>query len=406
MVVFTSVAVFLFSAIALVVASGFSLGAAMLALGGTVLLFRRPAGWRLERRDWLLIAALAAYFMINAASNLFHGAPGRDYDAPLRFLLAIPALLLLLAWPPRAAAFWSGLALGAVGAGMLGAWQLLMDGALRPGGSTNPIQYGNISITLGILCLCGLPWAKQQQTHARTWMAMLFIGAAAGVAGSLLTGSRGSWMALPLCLAIFACTQGSVLGKRLAGAGALALCTISAVLWVLPQSGLKARIELAFSEADDYVVRGNADSSVGARLEMWRTGIAMLPGHWLAGWGKQGMVERKAELVRQGLAAPSIEEHTHLHNEYLDALVKRGLPGLLALLALYLTPLALFARRLRDADGAVRSYALAGTLLTAAYLTFGLTQAFLTHNNGVMIFGFMTVILWANLRTRERLTVA
>ena len=118
------------------------------------------------------------------------------------------------------------------------------------------------------------------------------------------------------------------------------------------------------------------------------------------------MVERKAELVRQGLAAPSIEEHTHLHNEYLDALVKRGLPGLLALLALYLTPLALFARRLRDADGAVRSYALAGTLLTAAYLTFGLTQAFLTHNNGVMIFGFMTVILWASLRTRERLTVA
>lgn len=405
MVVFTSVAVFLFSAIALVVASGFSLGAALLALGGMALLFRRPAGWRMAPRDWALAGVLAAYFLINVAANLFHGAPARDYDAPLRFLLAIPALLLLLAWPARASAFWSGLALGAVGAGLLGGWQFLMDGALRPGGSTNPIQYGNISITLGILCLCGLPWARQQ-THARTWMGMLCIGAAAGVAGSLLTGSRGSWLALPVCLAILACAQGSALGKRLAGAAALALCAIFAVLWALPQSGLKARIELAFSEADDYVVSGNADSSVGARLEMWRTGIAMLPGHWLAGWGKQGMIECKTELVRQGLAAPSIEEHTHLHNEYLDALVKRGLPGLLALLALYLTPLALFARRLRDGDGAARSYALAGTLLTAAYLTFGLTQAFLTHNNGVMIFGFMTVILWASLRTRDRLAVA
>ncbi|WP_034298831.1 O-antigen ligase [Herbaspirillum sp. RV1423] len=405
MVVFTSVAVFLFSAIALVAASGFSLGAAMLVFGSLVLLHRRPASFRLERPDYLLIAALCVYFLINATANLVHAAPAREYDAPLRFALAIPALLLLIAYPPRAAAFWSGLTLGAIGAGLFAGWQFFVGGDMRAGGTTNPIQYGNISMVLGVLCLCGLSWAANR-SHRLAWMATLCAGAMLGIAGSLFTGSRGSWLALPVCLSILAIHHGGVLGKRLLRGGAIAVCAVFAVLWAVPQSGLKLRTQSAVVEASDYLANGNADSSVGARLEMWRTGVAMLPGHWLAGWGKQGMFDRKAELVRQGLAAPSIEEHTHLHNEYLDALVKRGLPGLLAVLLLYLAPLALFARRLKHGDGAVRGYALGGTLLAASYLTFGLTQAFLTHNNGVMIFAFMTVILWAGLRARERLAAA
>ena len=405
MLVFTSVAVFLFSAIALVVASGFSLGAGMLVLGSMALLARRPAPFGLERQDGFLIAVLAIYFAVSIASNLIHAAPAREYDAPLRFLLAIPALLLLLAYPPRPTAFWSGLALGGIGAGLFSTWQFFGGGQMRPGGTTNPIQYGNISMVLGVLCLCGLSWA-QRQPHRSFWTCILGAGMLAGLAGSLLTGSRGSWLGLPVCLIIFLMHHAGTASRRLLRGGVIAFCVALAMLWMVPQSGLKARTQLAVTEAGDYMAHGNADSSVGARLEMWRAGVAMLPGHWLLGWGKQGMLDGKAELVRQGAAAPSIEEHTHLHNEYLDALVKHGLPGLLAVLALYLAPLRLFARHLRHPDNAVRDYALAGTLLVVSYLAFGLTQAFLTHNNGVMIFAFMTVILWANLRTRMRLAVA
>ncbi|MFS2116402.1 hypothetical protein [Herbaspirillum frisingense] len=98
---YTSLAVFLLSAISLVIASGFSLGAGMLVLGATVLL--RPASprLRLAAPDYLFIAALGFYFLLHVALNLIHHAPGREYDAPLRFLLAIPALLLLCTFPPR-----------------------------------------------------------------------------------------------------------------------------------------------------------------------------------------------------------------------------------------------------------------------------------------------------------------
>ncbi|MEO8599218.1 MAG: hypothetical protein ABI656_05255, partial [bacterium] len=81
--------------------------------------------------------------------------------------------------------------------------------------------------------------------------------------------------------------------------------------------------------------------------------------------------------------------------------VKRGLLGLIALLALYLIPLALFVRRVRDKSKAVRPYAVAGVLLSVSYISFGLTQSFLTHNNGVMIFAFTLVIIWSLLSAQE-----
>jgi O-antigen ligase len=167
-----------------------------------------------------------------------------------------------------------------------------------------------------------------------------------GLAACLLSGSRGSWLALPCCALLAAwlllrAGQGRLLLK-LGAAGLVAI----AALALLPNSPLTARARQAMTEADHYTCSANADSSVGARLEMLRVGLHLAPQHLLLGWGKEGMMQAKQQMVREGLASPSVEEHTHLHNEYLDAVVKHGLPGLLAVLALYLLPLQLFARRL------------------------------------------------------------
>ena len=71
-------------------------------------------------------------------------------------------------------------------------------------------------------------------------------------------------------------------------------------------------------------------------------------------------------------------------------------PGL-ATLAVLFAPLWLFARRLNGPREA-RPYALAGVLLCTCYSVFGMTQAFFTHNNGVMVFAFWTAMLWTLLR--------
>lgn len=404
MVGYNSFAVFLFSAIALVIASGFSLGAVLLIVGSAALLWKRPK-LALKRDDYLLIGVLALYFTVHSANNYYHGAPGREYDAPLRFLLAIPALLLLLAYPAKPAAIWSGLAVGAIGAGIFSGWQFLVEGQARTGGTTNPIQYGNISILLGILCLCGLAWSLKQ-LRKTFWTALLVAGTVFGLLGSLFTGSRGSWIALPFCIVILAIHHANSEGKRYLQAGLLALVMLIGVAYALPQSSIRQRTELAVQEAQEYIASGNAGSSVGARLEMWRSGIAMVPEHPWTGWGKQGYMNQKMSLIGEGKIAAAIGEHTHMHNEYLDALVKHGILGLAVLLALYLVPLRLFARKFKNCADNVHPYAIAGVLLTVSYILFGLTQAFLTHNNGVMMFSFLLIILWSALRSEQRSALA
>ena len=190
---------------------------------------------------------------------------------------------------------------------------------------------------------------------------------------------------------------GDTLGKRRA---IIVLFAIVA-LFAIPNNGVKERLQQALAETTGYVNAGDAENSSGARLEMWRIGFMIFPQHPWLGWGKQGYMNKKEQLIEAGQASPIISKHTHLHNEYLDALVKRGLPGLASVLLLYLAPLLLFAREMKRAGPKARPYAVAGMLLVICYLGFGLTQAFLTHNNGVTMFAFLLAVFWASLRGHQ-----
>lgn len=397
MVAYTTFAVFIFSALALVLRSGFSYGAALLFLGAGVLLVRRPA-LRLTRADRILAGVFAAYFLINAALNGVHHAQLREYDAPARLLLAVPVLLVLCAWPARAQAWWGGVALGAVGAGIFAVFMHPDTRELDFGGITNPIQYGNISMLLGLLSLAGAGWAMRQPRRG-WWLAAVLLGSAGGVLGAVLSGSRGSWLALPVCMCIVAVHVSLTHGRRYLIGGVAAMVLLVGGLYALPHSEVRERSDMAEQEVQAYFNENRGDTSVGQRLEMWRAGLTMIPGNLLTGVGKQGYMTRKQALIDAHQANPAIAGHTHLHNEYLDALVKRGLPGLAALMAVLLAPLWLFGRHLRDGP-AVQPYALAGVVLCASYMVFGLTQAFFTHNNGVTMYAFWTAMLWTLLRSQ------
>jgi O-antigen ligase len=401
MVGYNSLAVFLFSALALVLHSGYSIGASLLFVASALLLWKRPV-LALKRADYLLIGALLLYFLVRTAIVAFHADPGREYDAPLRFLLAVPVLLLLLAYPAKPAALWAGLAVGAIGGGIFVGCQHLAQGVLRPaGGTTNPIQFGNISMLMGILCLTGLGWALAQPRRLG-WSALLLLGCAFGIIGSLLTSSRGGWIALPVCACVLSLHYANMHGRRYWYGGMLALAALVALAYAIPQSSVKARTLIALQEVRDISLPGSTETSLGQRLHMWRNVIAMAPAKPLLGWGKQGYMDRKRALIEDGKAPNSIGEYTNAHNEYLDALVKQGVLGLAALLLLFLLPLSLFARELKSPDRRRHPYALAGVSLGICYMVFGLTTTFLTLNIGVMMLAFLTAILWSALRAAAR----
>lgn len=397
----TSVCVFLFSALALAVDSGYSLGAVVMLLASIALLWQRPR-LGLTRADYLIMGTLFIYFLVYSLNMLAHGDPGREYDMPSRALLAIPVLLLLLAYPPRPAAWWSGIAVGAIGGAALAISQLLNDGMARPTAATsNAIHYGNVSILLGILCLGGMGWAFRQSRRA-AWIALLTVGCAAGLAGSIISGSRGGWLALPVCVLILALHHARHHGKRYLFGALAALAVLIVMAYAIPTSPVRQRTIAAVNELENFENKGDIYSSVGQRLEMWRAAWKMSKENIFFGMGRNGYLAEKQELVAEGKMNAVSRDFTNAHNDYLDTLVKRGSIGVLALLALFLVPLSLFAQALRCSTPATAPYALTGIMLCTCYAVFGLTTSSLTLNIGIIMLVFPIVILWAMLRQGQR----
>ena len=397
----TSVCVFLFSALALAFNSGYSLGALVLLLASTYLLWKRPR-LNLQRRDYLLLGTLLLYFSIFTANMLYHADPTRELDIPLRALLATPVLLLLLTYPPRPAAWWGGVAIGAIAGAALALWQLTVLHMERPQAATsNAIHFGNASMLLGMLALCGLGWAREQR-HRTVWATLLLTGALAGILGSIVSGSRGGWLALPVCGCIFAAHYSKGRGKHYM-TGLLALfIAVAALAYSLPNSPVHERAVIAIDDLKKFEHNGNVSTSIGQRIEMWRTAIALSNENIWFGMGRNGYLAAKQQLVAEGSMSKTVLDHTNAHNDYFDALVKRGTFGLLTLLTLFFIPLTLFARALRHSPPAARPYALGGVILCTCYPIFGLTTSSLTLNIGIIMLVFPMVILWALLRQQER----
>ncbi|MBE0404484.1 O-antigen ligase family protein [Halomonas sp. FME16] len=393
----------MFGALSLVVPSGYSIGALLLLLGGLALPLLRP-GLSLSRQDWLVMLVMALYASIFMLMAWLNGDGSREFDRPSRFLLAIPALLLIMGYPPRLSVMWSGFALGAIGAGSWAIWQKLFMGISRASGYTHVIQFGNLSVLLGILCLAGMGWAALQP-HRKSWLLLLALGAAMGMIGSLFSGSRGGWVGFPLILFVLYRSYGQVWSTKWKAAAVLAIVVGGGTVFALPQTGVQERVFQGVDDISRYVSGETQNTSLGARFEMWKGASYLIANKPLFGWGENGYKDGIATLAERGAVNPVILQYSHAHNDFIDTFAKRGLVGLTVLLLVYLVPMKLFGEYSRHADLEVRSVAVAGTLLSVAYIDFGLTQTFLGHNSGAMMYAFLLAILWG-IHSRHRKQLA
>lgn len=396
---YTSFAVFLLGAVALVVPSGYSLGAGLLLIASITLLWRPPA-FNLQVEDKLIMVSVAAYSLLLIGQLLLEGVALRYLDKPSRFLFALPVLLFVLAYPPKLSSLWLGLATGSFLTGSWALWQKLMLNEVRAGGYTNTIQFGNISLLLGLFCLAGLGWAVLQ-ARAKTWITLLLLGAILGALGSLFSGSRGGWIGLPFIFIVLYRAYSEFLSTKLKLLIVAFLLAFIALVYSIPQTGVQARVVDVFQSLDHYTSGENKYTSVGLRLDMWQGALKLITEKPILGWGLYGYQEVMQELVDKGEVPQFAADH-HAHNEYLDNYAKRGLIGLFSLFALYLVPLKLFAKRLKAPDLELRALATAGAILPVAFMDFGLTQVFLSHNSGVMIFSFWLAVLWGSMRSLEK----
>lgn len=403
----TTLAAFLLPALALWVPSGYSYGALVLLLGALffapVWLRRRPDGATLGLA--LLLAGMGGmWFLLSLDTGPAH------WDKGLKWLLGAVSLLFAVAYPPRPRAFTLGLPIGCIGMGVLALWQTQGLGMERATGYTNTIQWGNLALLLA--CLTAVPLVVFWRVYGKSWRALMGLAIGLGLAGSLLSQSRGGWLALIGVLAL-----GLLLVWRLrrplfvpllAGAAGL-LVVLALVLGLTPR--FKERIDLATTEITGYVEAGKENTSLGLRLAQYGLVAQLIPQKPWLGWGAHGFVAEMQRRVDAGEYGPEMMHYPQIHNDFLDVWVKVGILGVLLQAALFAWVLAMFwpsrARLSRYAEDSppwrdALALRVMGCVVPVAYLFFGMSQPFFNHNSGIMCFVFYVAVLWSSLQGVER----
>ena len=391
--------VFLYFLLMLVVPSGYSYGSALLLIGAVVALcVCRQQSW--SSRDSIVGLSLVVFGLVWIASVLWHGDSSREMDRGSRFIFAAVIAAGLLRLPPRVAFYQWGLALGGIAVGFWAVWQS-GQGASRVGGYTNTIQFGNLALMIGVICFA--TYSLSAPTKARTLKLGLLVAGVLALLGSLLSGSRGGWVALPFFALLFGWFYLSQPSRSkhvlmVAGFGLV----MAVIVAVIAGPAVHDRVDRAVSEFHDYREGERVATSVGLRLLMWGAASDLILEAPLTGWGEAGYKERVGVLVEQGVHPEVIENYGHPHNEFLNIWAKKGVFGVLSLLLLYGAPLALFGRSIGHHDRVIASLGLSGALLVTGFVVFGLTQTFFAHNSGVMGYSVMVALLWSMMRHRER----
>jgi O-antigen ligase len=371
---------FLVAAAALLMPSGYSLGFYLLCFAGVgVWLKHRETLLPLESRYFFW--PLLVYALGQMTLALHEKWAVREFSNYLPFVLVLFGVWGIRRYKPRAEWFWSGLAVGALGAAVLSGYQAVALG-VRSGGFTNPIQFGNVALLFGVLCI-----VRTLVGHQSVGMRiLLWVGFIAGLAASVWSQTRGGWVAVVLIFIwiVINATKDWVRLRR--GLVAFAMLTVLAIPALQPNGVVQLRIAVAVTEFNAFVDYGKQDTSVGARLAMWSVAIDEIGKAPIFGHGNQGWIEVRNAAIADGRLSNFSAGFTHLHNEYLNVTFKRGLVGLALYLALYLVPMLMFFKPyLQDVRPDVRALAMAGMVIPMMFMDFGLTQTFLSHNSGRVV---------------------
>lgn len=325
------------------------------------------SGSTLKAIAWLALAVL----LLCIVSMAFSGQGWRTVDNPSRLLLLPWCALLAYAVGASRFGLWAGAVAGLLLAFGIAVWQV-SGGLERADGGGNSIVFANLVLMLLALAIHGRPAVQRKWT-----IALLATVLVLGVVTIVLTGSRGALPGL-VALLLVALWNGRTHWWRFAlSFGVPALLLLA--LWSVPGLSSQTRLEVVNSDLSRYA-QGDVDTPIGARLELLSLAARTFAEHPWTGIGIErfgAMVDRLPACQGRGLGMCVLE---HAHNDAAEWAATMGIPGLLAVLALYGVPLVLFARIIRRAgQRSARGAAWAGLMVVVVCFLSGLTQSMFAH---------------------------
>lgn len=332
---------------------------------------------------FLLLAALGTTWGLGSGAERLH------YFAKYLILL-LP--VCLIAAPPKAettrrAAFAFGLGIGltlllsyAIWAGVQ-----LPEWLVRNRDASNPVVF-KLHITHSFFVALGalLYFVAALRSTDKRWRWGLGLATLLALGNLFIVQGRTGQVVLLVLVAYLFIHR---FGWRGALAGAAAVIATVVVVAQNPNSALMARYGGGIKEIQNWQFGRSDESSMGLRMQYAATSLRIIAAHPLVGVGTGGF----EPAYRQEIAGTEARSSNNPHNQYLLTTAQLGLPGLVALLAIFVV-LWRAAAQLGSAEQLLAR----GLLL--AYGVGNLFNSFLLDHTEKLLFAWVIGLLYAGLQ--------
>nr|WKF58904.1 hypothetical protein HUO10_003406 [Paraburkholderia busanensis] len=355
--------------------SALSIAAAVIAL---VVLFAPRSRTGLPLLTWdradiaLCICGFSPILAVLLSGAYHHALAASALDSPARFVGTALLFVVLRRTLPRTLA-WSDLSFALAALASLAVLLFASRdwGAGRLSSKfLNPIHFGDIALIMGVLSVLSLNWWRKDGLAVRV---VKVAGLFAGLTASLITGSRGGWIAIPVVAVMILLVRSRGKSRKWKVVLPLAIVAILAAVCAFSPT-VRERLMGVSADLVQYA-HGHKDTSLGIRLQLYEAALRIIKSHPLFGLGSHGFRDAMPSFAASGLLSPLAADlgKGEVHNQMFAYMTDYGMIGGLALLAVYVVPGVIFWRRLSSPVEPVRRAALMGLAFVVSFWIFGLT---------------------------------
>ncbi|MDA0144871.1 O-antigen ligase family protein [Vibrio toranzoniae] len=356
---------------------------------------------KLSSNEKLFIYALLYYFLTFLLLKLVHGEKWSFIDKPSRALLTIPIFVALLRNPPSWKSMAIGINIASICSAIIALFYLKHYPELRAFDGRIPnfwfkgymqIQTGGIVTTFAIssLAIALFEWKRKHLLFSAISLVAFILASWA----SLQSESRGSWLLVPLTVLLIVHYKFNLL--RIKVITSTLILTILTSFAISTNHTVTSRVNEALSDYKKYSQNTNASTSVGIRLNLWKSASITFSENLLFGAGKKGRLEKRKSLGDLGIIDKKVSRMTyHEHNQFLEAASIGGFVGLSALGAIFFIPLLILFKLLNNSSSCEdsKNFSLLGIVSIILMMGYCLTQAFFNHNSGTIFHLVWTSII-------------
>ena len=393
---FIDTSIFCFFTLLLVFPKGYNYGSTTLLVASVLFVFysmyKKFKITEIIKQNNPIFFVASLYFLIALFFIILHGDKFKLIDNPIRAFLFLSVIIFVSYAKVKFDVLLYSIPLGSFIAGLVALYQYYILHLPAAFNEQMKIQSGDIAMSLGLFSLVIALYLfeiKQNKFALLAVIAGLF-----GVLASVLSLARGGWVGVPLIFVFILYIYRNMISKKLLSAVVLGILVGGISLSSNEQ--FVGRILDVKNNLSHYS-QNSKDGSIGARLDMWKMGVEAFIEHPIFGWSLKALDEYKKNLADKGIVSREFTGYSHLHNQFIDELAKKGILGGVAILGIFLVPLCSFYRKQKKSPNNKKLKLLTtlGIIHVLSTMIYCLTQAFFAHNSGNVFYFFVLLVVWS-----------